>query len=54
MLRGFGIHGGGYYPNHDWTLGCSALDDKDVIELYELLLDNPNGGIGTLVYIADR
>ncbi len=27
------IHGGG--GGEDWTLGCVALDDKDVIELYE-------------------
>lgn len=53
MLRRVGIHGGGFDPDRDWTLDCSALDDRDVIELYELLLDNPNGGIGTLVYIAD-
>lgn len=52
-LRGFGIHGGGYYPGCDWTIGCPALNDEDVIELYELLKTNPNGGLGTLVIIQD-
>lgn len=53
MLRGFGIHGGGCFPGRDWTLGCPALADEDVIELYDFILKNPNGGIGTLVYIQD-
>lgn len=53
LLRGFGIHGGGYYPGNDWTLGCPALNDDDVTELYDLLLTNPNGGIGTKVIIVD-
>jgi hypothetical protein len=53
MLRGFGIHGGGYYPGHDWTFGCPALSNRDVIELYEFILKNPDGGIGTLVIIQD-
>jgi len=29
------------------------LADGDVIELYDLLLRNPNGGVGTKVYIQD-
>lgn len=53
LLRGFGIHGGGYYPNRDWTLGCPALSDEDVTELYDFLLTNPNDGIGTKVIIVD-
>ena len=53
MLRGFGIHGGGYYPGHDWTWGCPALSNRDVIELYEFILTNPDKGIGTLVIIQD-
>jgi hypothetical protein len=53
LLRGFGIHGGGYFPGHDWTVGCAALADADVIELYDLLIRNPGGGIGTKVYIQD-
>jgi hypothetical protein len=53
MLRGFGIHGGGYKPGHDWTWGCPALSDRDVIELYDFILKNPDGGIGTMVIIQD-
>jgi hypothetical protein len=52
-LRGFGIHGGGYYPGNDWTLGYPALDDADVIELYNLIRSNPRKGIGTVVMITD-
>ncbi len=37
------IHGGG--SGQDWTLGCVALDDTDIIELYELV------GLGTRVDI---
>ncbi len=53
MLRGFGIHGGGYHPNNDWTIGCPALDDEDVVELYKYLKRNPQNGMGTKVFIQD-
>jgi hypothetical protein len=53
LLRGFGIHGGGYFPDNDWTIGCAALADEDAVELYDLLIRNPKGGIGTKVYIQD-
>lgn len=52
-LRGFGIHGGGYSPGRDWTIGCPALNDADVIELYNLIKTNPRGGMGTTVIITD-
>ncbi|RPJ04966.1 MAG: murein L,D-transpeptidase, partial [Spirochaetaceae bacterium] len=53
MLRGFGIHGGGYYPDNDWTLGCIAMRDSEVVELYDYLKNNPENGLGTLVIIMD-
>lgn len=53
MLRGIGIHGGGYIPGNDWTVGCVALSDKNVIELYTILSSSKNGGIGTPVLIQD-
>lgn len=37
------IHGGG--SQRDWTLGCVALDDKDIIELYG------QAGMGTRVEV---
>jgi len=43
------IHGGGSSP--DWTWGCVALDDDDVIELFELLQRSRYRGIGVLVII---
>jgi hypothetical protein len=43
------IHGGG--SSSDWTWGCIALDDDDVIELFELLQRSRYRGIGVLVII---
>lgn len=43
------IHGGGNSP--DWTWGCIALNDDDVIELFELLQHSRNRGIGVPVII---
>jgi hypothetical protein len=43
------IHGGG--SGHDWTLGCIALDDNDVLELFALLQRSRNRGIGVPVTI---
>jgi hypothetical protein len=43
------IHGGG--SDRDWTLGCIALDDADVIELFDILLRSRQGGIGVVVEI---
>ncbi len=43
------IHGGGSAP--DWTLGCVALDDADVIDLFDILLQSRERGIGVLVEI---
>lgn len=43
------IHGGGSSP--DWTWGCIALDDADVIELFELLQRSRNRGLGVPVII---
>jgi len=43
------IHGGG--SDHDWTWGCIALDDQDVIELFDLLKQSTEGGLGVEVEI---
>jgi hypothetical protein len=43
------IHGGGSSP--DWTWGCIALDDDDVIELFELLQHSRYRGLGVPVII---
>lgn len=43
------IHGGGSSP--DWTWGCIALDNADVIELFELLQRSRNRGLGVPVII---
>ncbi len=43
------IHGGG--SNSDWTWGCIALDDQDVIELFDTLKQSTNGGLGVEVTI---
>ncbi|MBN1411223.1 MAG: L,D-transpeptidase, partial [Spirochaetales bacterium] len=53
LLRGFGIHGGGYIPGFDWTIGCPAMANDDVIDLYNLIRQNPDSGIGTEVIIQD-
>jgi len=53
ILRGIGIHGGGFSMYHEWTQGCIALADKDVIELFEILKQSKNKGIGTKVIIQD-
>ncbi|MBN2115541.1 MAG: L,D-transpeptidase [Anaerolineales bacterium] len=43
------IHGGG--TASDWTWGCIALDDRDVIELFEILQQSTAGGLGVEVEI---
>jgi hypothetical protein len=43
------IHGGG--SAHDWTWGCIALDNQDVIELFDLLKQSSGGGLGVRVEI---
>lgn len=43
------IHGGG--SDTDWTWGCIALDDQDVIELFEILKQSTEGGLGVNVEI---
>ncbi len=43
------IHGGG--SNSDWTWGCIALDNQDVIELFDILKQSTNGGLGVEVTI---
>lgn len=53
MLRGVGIHGGGFSLYHEWTVGCPAMADEDVIELFDLLKSGVNRGIGTPVVIQD-
>lgn len=44
------IHGGGSSP--DWTLGCIALDDEDMLELFSLLQHSRRRGIGVPVVIT--
>jgi hypothetical protein len=53
ILRGIGIHGGGFSIYHDWTKGCVAMSNKDIIELYDILQNSGNKGIGTKVIIQD-
>ncbi len=53
ILRGIGIHGGGFSIYHDWTNGCVGMSDKDVIELFDILKKSLNKGIGTKVIIQD-
>lgn len=53
ILRGVGIHGGGFSIYRDWVEGCVALSDEDVAELFALLKASDNGGIGTKVVIQD-
>lgn len=53
LLRGIGIHGGGFSLNRDWTKGCVGMADADVIELFNFLKTAPSGGIGTKVVIQD-
>lgn len=43
------IHGGG--SDSDWTWGCVALDDQDVIELFNILKQSTTGGLGVEVEI---
>jgi hypothetical protein len=43
------IHGGG--SDSDWTWGCIALDDQDIIELFAILKQSTNGGLGVEVVI---
>jgi len=43
------IHGGG--TASDWTWGCIALDDQDVIELFDILKRSAQGGLGVEVEI---
>jgi len=44
------IHGGGSNP--DWTLGCIALNDEDILELFALLQRSRHRGIGVPVVIT--
>jgi hypothetical protein len=43
------IHGGG--SERDWTLGCIALNNDDVLELFSLLQHSQHRGIGVPVII---
>ncbi|HSK87515.1 MAG TPA: L,D-transpeptidase [Anaerolineales bacterium] len=43
------IHGGG--SDTDWTWGCIALDDRDVVELFDILKQSTEGGLGVEVEI---
>lgn len=43
------IHGGG--SDRDWTLGCIALDNDDILELFSLLQRSRYRGIGVPVTI---
>jgi hypothetical protein len=53
ILRGIGIHGGGFSLYREWTWGCIAMSNKDVIELFDFLSKNENNGLNTLVIIQD-
>ena len=43
------IHGGG--SGSDWTMGCIALNDADVVELFDILRESRAGGLGVAVEI---
>jgi len=43
------IHGGG--SGRDWTLGCIALDDADLVELFDTLYQSRRRGLGVVVEI---
>lgn len=43
------IHGGGAHS--DWTLGCIALDNEDVVELFDILHRSEKRGLGIAVEI---
>ncbi len=43
------IHGGG--AGRDWTWGCIALDNDDVVELFDLLHQSSRRGLGVEVEI---
>jgi hypothetical protein len=43
------IHGGGATP--DWSLGCIALENEDVVELFDILLQSEKRGLGVVVEI---
>jgi len=43
------IHGGG--SDRDWSLGCIALDDADVVDLFDILRRSRQRGIGVAVEI---
>ncbi len=43
------IHGGG--SDRDWTLGCIALDNEDLVQLFDLLHRSEHGGLGIVVEI---
>lgn len=43
------IHGGG--TQSDWTLGCIALDNEDLIELFDTLHQSQERGLGVVVEI---
>ncbi|MCD4705005.1 L,D-transpeptidase [bacterium] len=51
MLRGIGIHGGGFSLHQEWTWGCIAMSNKNVTELFNLLSQKKNEGLGTLVVV---
>ncbi|HQE92247.1 MAG TPA: L,D-transpeptidase [Anaerolineae bacterium] len=44
------IHGGGAHS--DWTLGCIALNDEDMLELFDLLHRSEKRGLGIVVEIS--
>ncbi len=43
------IHGGG--TRWDWTLGCIALDNEDMVDLFDLVHQSENRGLGVQVEI---
>ncbi len=43
------IHGGG--SDRDWTLGCIALNNEDMIQLFDLLHGSKSRGLGIVVEI---
>jgi len=53
ILRGIGIHGGGFSLYHEWTNGCIAMSNQNIIELFNILSKSKQKGINIPVIIQD-
>ncbi len=53
MLRWIGIHWGWFSIYHDWTQGCVAMSNKNIIELFDILKEWENWEAWVKVIIQD-